>query len=150
MIRLRYSNAHIRDVTELLAVGLEPPLGIREVEGARRWLSRAGPHRLPDFGRVWLAKARLDRVRWGTDPGPVLALLALLRRELSRGPPLRLEELAVNGRDLIGMGLKPGPHFGEILEELLARVLTEPALNDRERLLELVREELVDEGGEDG
>ena len=149
MIRLRYSNAHIRDVTELLAAGLEPPLGIREAKGARRWLSRAGPHRLPDFGRIWLAKARLDRLRWGTDPGPVLVLLGLLRRELFRRPPLRLEDLAVNGRDLIGMGLRPGPRFGEILEELLARVLTEPSLNDRERLLKLVRGELVDEGRED-
>jgi tRNA nucleotidyltransferase (CCA-adding enzyme) len=45
-------------------------------------------------------------------------------------------DLAISGRDLIGLGLKPGPHFGVILEALLDRVLADPGANDEERLKE--------------
>ncbi len=44
----------------------------------------------------------------------------------------------MNGRDLIAMGLKPCPRFGEILDHLMDQVLEDPALNTRDRLLELV------------
>jgi len=49
-------------------------------------------------------------------------------------PPL------VNGDDLIGLGLKPGPKFGEILEAVETRQL-EGALKDREGALDWVKKE---------
>ena len=56
-------------------------------------------------------------------------------------PPL------VRGDDLITLGLKPGPHFGEILEAVETRQL-EGALKDREEALEWVKAEyLSQEGG---
>ena len=64
------------------------------------------------------------------------------------GPPLRLEDLAVDGRDLIGLGLKPGPRFGQILQRLMDEVLKDPELNTREQLLELLTSsELREEEG---
>jgi tRNA nucleotidyltransferase (CCA-adding enzyme) len=80
----------------------------------------------------------LDRLHWQADPSPVLDLLHRLRAELRAGIPLRVEDLALNGRDLIALGLKPGPRFGEILEDLMDRVLQDPSLNTRDRLEELV------------
>ena len=50
-------------------------------------------------------------------------------------PPL------VRGDDLIAMGLKPGPKFGEILEAIETRQL-EGGLKDREEALEWVRKEV--------
>jgi poly(A) polymerase len=57
-------------------------------------------------------------------------------------PPL------VTGDDLIAMGLKPGPKFGEILEAVETRQL-EGAVRGREEALEWVKEEysLGEEGG---
>jgi poly(A) polymerase len=49
-------------------------------------------------------------------------------------PPL------VRGDDLIGLGMKPGPKFGEILEAVETRQL-EGALKDREEALEWVKRE---------
>jgi len=138
MIRYRFSNAEIREVTELIRIGLEPPVELSSQPGFRQWLYRAEPHRLPSLGRIWLAKARLDRLRWGRDPGQVLHLLRRLRGEVLGGAPLRLEDLALNGRDLIALGLRPSPRFGEILDHLMARVLEDPGLNTKDRLLELV------------
>lgn len=49
--------------------------------------------------------------------------------------PLTVGELAVNGGDLIRAGIKPGPHMGEILNQLLELVLEEPSCNTKEYLL---------------
>ena len=35
----------------------------------------------------------------------------------------------MTGRDLIRMGYRPGPHFGECLDTLLDAVLADPELN---------------------
>lgn len=51
-------------------------------------------------------------------------------------PPL------VRGGDLIALGLKPGPQFGEILEAAETRQL-EGAFRDREEALDWVRREYI-------
>lgn len=53
---------------------------------------------------------------------------------------LKMSELAVGGKDLIELGVKPGPDMGRILKDLLNRVLDTPELNTREQLLAIVKE----------
>ena len=50
-----------------------------------------------------------------------------------------MKDLAVCGRDLIDLGVKPGPAMGAILDELLSKVIDEPSLNNREVLLDMVK-----------
>lgn len=51
-----------------------------------------------------------------------------------------LKSLAVTGRDLIQAGYKPGPYLGEILNQLLEHVLEYPEDNQKETLMQLVKE----------
>lgn len=55
---------------------------------------------------------------------------------------ISLQMLKVNGGDLIKAGMKPGKAMGEMLQELLEMVFQEPSKNDKEQLLEIVRERL--------
>ena len=48
-----------------------------------------------------------------------------------------LKELAVDGSDLIALGMKPGKEIGDMLAWLLDAVLEEPELNTREKLTEM-------------
>jgi len=57
----------------------------------------------------------------------------------ARGEATSRGELALHGDDLIGLGVRPGPELGALLTRLLDAVLSDPTLNTRERLLELVR-----------
>ena len=49
--------------------------------------------------------------------------------------PHRLDQLAVDGNDLIELGWEPGPGLGATLDHLLACVIGEPSLNERDWLL---------------
>ncbi len=53
-----------------------------------------------------------------------------------------LHTLAVSGKDLIGMGMKPGREIGEMLDFLLEKVLDEPDYNKKEYLMTLARRRL--------
>ncbi len=53
---------------------------------------------------------------------------------LERGECVSVKELKINGNDLKGLGVKPGPVMGEILDELLQEVLDDPSKNTPEYL----------------
>lgn len=58
----------------------------------------------------------------------------------AKSQPLCVKDLAVNGRDLMQEGIKPGPQLGKLLQGLLEAVLEEPERNTKEQLLVLVKE----------
>ena len=50
-----------------------------------------------------------------------------------------MKNLAVNGKDLIGIGYKSGKELGVTLQKLLDGVIGEEINNNREELLELAK-----------
>jgi tRNA nucleotidyltransferase (CCA-adding enzyme) len=60
-------------------------------------------------------------------------LRELLERE--RSQPHRLNDLAVDGADLMELGFVEGPALGRALDSLLDAVVDEPSLNTRDELL---------------
>ena len=53
------------------------------------------------------------------------------------GDALSIKELAIGGREIMALGVKPGPEIGRILRELMETVLEEPAKNTTEELTSL-------------
>ena len=64
---------------------------------------------------------------------------AILNQLLAEGACVSLGQLAVNGRDLLGLGLS-GPAVGKALQALLDAVLDETLPNQREALLNTARQ----------
>ena len=60
----------------------------------------------------------------------------LYEEMLEKKQCVSLKTLAVTGRDLIAMGMKPGRELGDMLQKLLELVLEHPEQNTREQLLE--------------
>ncbi|HEU4828247.1 MAG TPA: hypothetical protein VFT04_03530 [Gemmatimonadales bacterium] len=123
--RLKASNAEIDRVARLLAAPEAP----RSDAGAavRRWLSAAA--------EAADDRLRLHELRTGT-PAPWTGAVQEIREQRL---PIARRDLALRGDDLLALGLR-GPDVGRVLDALLDRVLDEPALNERERLLDLARE----------
>lgn len=70
-------------------------------------------------------------------------LTSIYNEIVNAGECVCMKDLAVCGRDLIDLGIKPGPAMGAILDELLNKVIDDPTLNDREVLLEIVKEQYL-------
>jgi len=90
--------------------------------------------------RLDMASARVRSEVGG--PAGVVASWRAIRATLLSAPPLRVTDLAVGGRDLMRIGVKPGPLLGRTLEGLLDWVLEDPDRNEFDLLLDRVREVL--------
>nr|AIE90976.1 polynucleotide adenylyltransferase/metal dependent phosphohydrolase (cca) [uncultured marine thaumarchaeote AD1000_100_C06] len=144
LIRLRFSNAQVDTVVSLVRAGPGPPSATATSSDKRRWLSRVGAARLPELARIWCGQQRVEGALGVTHPTDAVGTWRAFRRELRKAPPLAVSDLAVNGNDLIRAGLRPGPHFGKILDALLERVLEDPSLNRRDGLLTMATELATD------
>ncbi|HUP89502.1 MAG TPA: CCA tRNA nucleotidyltransferase [Longimicrobiales bacterium] len=131
MKRLKASNADTDRVTNLVAWQNDffPPDA--PDAGIRRWLKHVPPDYVRDLFRLRMALHRADdiKVRW-----------LKAHKVLLDNPVLETSQLALSGRDLKALGYKPGPDFGKIMDELLQRVIDDPALNDRDKLSAIVQE----------
>ncbi len=68
-----------------------------------------------------------------------VALEPEIQRAIDEKLPLRVRDLAVNGRDLMAAGVPAGPMVGEVLTQLHEMVLRREVENERDRLLEAGR-----------
>lgn len=139
--RLRSSNAEIARVVAIVAhqSDLFPPDASDAV--VRRWLADVGPELVNDLFRLRIARQRAAPVERAGDD--IVARWRIARRIMHTDPPLTIDRLAIDGNDLRSAGLQPGPRFGEILRDLLDRVIDDPTLNDRDALLDIVKRERV-------
>jgi tRNA nucleotidyltransferase/poly(A) polymerase len=137
--RLKASNAEIGRVGRLVRhqSDLFPPDARSPV--VRRWMVAIGRDLLDDLWRLRFALARARDPASAALPPDLLERWRMARFVRRQHPPLSVGELDIDGGDLKELGLRPGPRFGEVLRELLERVLDDPELNSREKLLELAR-----------
>ena len=65
-----------------------------------------------------------------------------ISQELKRSPPLRIQDLAISGRDVMRiLRLNPGPLVGQLLRNVHQRVLEDPALNESKILMDFLVKE---------
>jgi tRNA nucleotidyltransferase (CCA-adding enzyme) len=123
--RLKASRSEIDRASAAVAGPAAPGAG---ESAARHWLASVGPATAEDL-------ITLTRLETGQEPD----WAATVRAVLDRGDPISRGDLAVTGADIQQLGVS-GPRVGGILSVLLDRVLEEPSLNTRDRLLTLARE----------
>jgi tRNA nucleotidyltransferase (CCA-adding enzyme) len=141
--RLRFSNEDRERIVALVRFHLFHYSDEWSDAAVRRWIRRVGAGRLADLYVLNQADVRAKGRDFEPDLAALAALQAHVARVLAEGAALSTRDLKVNGHDLMTeLGVKPGRVIGEILELLLDAVTTDPALNEREPLLELAREHL--------
>ncbi len=135
--RLRYPTRLRQRVRRIVREHMfaVPPAG--DAVKARRFLHRHGDELA--FDLVAHKRADLLGKRVAADERNAAEVVAVdrfaerLERELGR--PHRLDQLAVDGDDLIAAGWRPGPALGAALQHLLGCVIGDPRLNERGWLL---------------
>lgn len=137
--RLKYDNDTLHKVCRLVeyhdwAIDLKEDVKISTV---RRLIAKVGEDAFPEMFEVNRADmlAQSDYIR--EEKIKKQEKLEALYREIRENRQcLSLKDLAVNGRDLIEKGLKPGRELGEVLQKMLKDVLEDPTHNEKEYLLQ--------------
>ncbi len=141
LVEMRFEKKTIDFVTHLLAnFGMDDFTDWSEAD-LRRFICRVG--RAAIFDLLELRRADLSAQ---SDSENSVSVLDDLRRRARRivesGVPLSVQELAVNGQDLMSeIGIPPGPRVGALLDALLDHVLDHPEVNEKQRLLQRVRDD---------
>lgn len=138
MERMKFPNDIIRDVRTLVAEHMRTiRMGDR---GVRKIIKDLGDL-LPLFVKLKIA----DSHGGHTNPDRLELFEEFNARvefEKNRVDVPRFDHLAVDGNDILALGLRPGPRVGRILEELGNIVLDNPELNFKDILLDRAREML--------
>lgn len=140
MKRLKFSSADCARAANLVASHMFDYRSDWSDAAVRRFLRRiGGPANVPDLFAVRRADvAAMVRVNDG-------AYLGELQRRIDKivaeENALHVNDLKVDGHDIMEvLGLRPGPRVGQVLNDLLEKVLDDPELNDRDILLKLIKE----------
>ncbi len=136
--RLRWPTRDRDAVVELIAqhmFGYTPDWSDAAI---RRFIVKVGRERLGDL----FALREADNVGSGRAPsaGRLSEFRTRVSTQLEAGVALDLQGLAVDGGDLMAeFGWRPGPVVGQTLRRLLDRVIGDPTLNTRDRLMAIAR-----------
>ena len=144
MTRLKFPNNEIDYVCNLISQHMFNYTQDWTDAAIRRFLTRVKPEMLDDLFDLRLAdvygmtntKPILKNGRWSEN---LLEFRDRLDLALSQKNVFCLKDLAVNGNDLINIGITNGKQIGYILNELLQTVLDCPSDNEKEKLLAIAK-----------
>jgi poly(A) polymerase/tRNA nucleotidyltransferase (CCA-adding enzyme) len=109
----------------------------------RRFIKRVGEEYIDDLFALRIADAT-SNPNTMFDPKEIEELQKHISKVRQEDMALKVEDLAVDGNDLMEIGFKPGPKMGRVLNELLDIVIEDPKLNTKKYLLRKAREMVGD------
>ncbi len=105
----------------------------------RRFIQRVGEENIDDLFKLRMADAQSNPYT-SFKPDEITILQKRISDVRHQDMALKVTDLNITGKDLEQLGVGKGPKMGEILRELLERVLDDPLLNTKEKLSEIVKE----------
>ena len=140
MIRLKFSNEMTDNVCHLVKEHMFHYESSWTDAAIRRFLIRVKPECLEDLYDLRLADMygmhnEAVNIRYSESVKLLMELQKRIEKELAKKSALSLKSLAVNGHDLMQLGIPAGKELGRILNELFECVVEDPAMNERQALL---------------
>lgn len=141
MKRLRFDNDTREKVVQLVYYH-DATFEVGE-KYVKRWLNKIGEEQ---FRRLLNVRRADIKAQAYTEQESRLQKIDnieyILEEVLQKDECFSLKDLAVNGKDLIEIGYKPGKEIGEVLNNLLDSVISGEYINEKEKLLEIAERRL--------
>ncbi|WP_296557161.1 HD domain-containing protein [uncultured Acetobacterium sp.] len=109
-------------------------------KSVKRWLNRLSEPLFRDLIAIKRGDNLAKASQYHSRLESLQRLEALLDQVIAEKACFSLKDLAVNGHDLIGLGIKNGEEIGRILKLLLTGVIDEVYQNEKEVLIEKAKE----------
>ncbi len=138
MKRLKFSNADIKYAMNLIKNHMFNYESNWSDSAVRRFMRRVGVENLEDL--FLLRKADVAAMEREIGDEYLKELKGRIKKILEEENALHVNDLKVDGNDIMKLvGIGPGPEVGKILNFLLEKVLDDPSLNEKDKLLELAK-----------
>lgn len=143
LLRLNSSRKLIDKVSIMIKEHMSSHNDMKD-KGIKRQINRVGKEDI--FNLLELQKA--DRL-CSNDNADITFLLEReeeIHRILDENEPYEKNHLNIDGNDIIDLDFKEGKIIGEILAYLLEKVMENPELNEKEKLIEMAKEKFKEAG----
>jgi tRNA nucleotidyltransferase/poly(A) polymerase len=144
LANLRFSTEEINIISSMIYLHMRISYSRMTPKSIRRTLKK-----LSDFGVPYQSLLRvsicdkmggLKSQKYYTLKD-VFALAKSFRKVVNEKPVSKFSDLKVNGIDVMSItGMKPGKEVGEVLKYLMDLVVDDPELNEKEKLIEIIKE----------
>jgi tRNA nucleotidyltransferase (CCA-adding enzyme) len=132
LTELNYPAARVKRVRDLIYHHMYP--AFNSGKGARRFLNTVGPHADALMTLRWADQGGKAVHPRGDEGGNVNQQRALVEQARQQNAPTQRSQLAINGNDLLEVGIPAGPQVGRILNLLTEAVVENPELNTPDAL----------------
>jgi len=137
--RLKYDNQTIETVTQLILyhdTDIQP-----RRKHIKRWLNRIGEDRFRQLLIIKRADAMAQSEKHRQKRIDTLdAIVPILNEIIENHQCFSLKDLAINGKDLIAIGVPEGAMIGNVLNQLLDLVINELIENEKVQLIKVAQE----------
>lgn len=139
MLRLRFDK---KSMDKILVLVKYHDMSIRtDYRSVRKAMRRVGEDLFEEHLKVIEADKNAQNPKLlGERKAKFQKLWEIYKDIRTEGQCTSLKTLAVNGYDLIAAGIKPGKEIKQLLNFLLEKVIEEPELNTKDKLLDLLRQ----------
>lgn len=139
MLRLRFDK---KSMDRILLLVKHHDMTIKtDYKSVRKAMCKVGEDIFEELLKVIEADKKAQNPRLLKERNVKFERLWEIYRDIrAKGQCTGLKGLAINGDDLIAMGIKPGKEIKELLNYLLEKVIEEPELNVKEKLMNLLRQ----------
>lgn len=136
--RLRFSNEIIARVSVLIINHMFDYRDEWKDATVRRFIRRIGVENLDDLFLLRIADTKaMERE---IDNKYLSKLKKRINKVLDEEAALHIKDLKIDGSDVMEvLNISPSPKVGEILNYLIEKVLDDPSLNTREKLIEIIK-----------
>ena len=138
--RLKFSNDDIKKICNLISHHMFNYTSEWSDSAVRRFLVRiGGVDNVADLFAIRAADTRA--MEQEIDSAYLIELQKRIDKIISEENALHIRDLKVDGTDVMGtLKIPAGPRVGQVLHALLEKVLDNPDLNQRETLLQLIKQ----------
>ncbi len=112
----------------------------------RRFISRVGEENIENLFQLRIADA-VANPNTAFHPKEIEALQQRISEVREKDMALKVTDLDISGGDIVQLGVPKGPQVGEVLNYLLERVLDDPLLNTKDKLISLVKDYVKQQEG---
>lgn len=105
----------------------------------KKWMNQLSPKVLKELLELQKAKLLSQEYKNNRELDKLEKINALIDEILTSSSCYSIKDLAINGQDLIKLGIPQGKLIGQILQELLEEVVEQNVDNEKEELLDVVR-----------